>query len=139
MPGASEGPPHEAGAQIVPRALVIGGSVGGLFAACLLREIGWDVAVFEKSAGDLSGRGAGLGLSNELFSVMRRAGAEMNPAIGVPCAWLLRLDLSGAVLSRIERPWTAGIWSRVYQPLRAVVPNEIIFPGRAIERVTQDG
>src|SRR5262245_54043071 len=36
-------------------------AAGGL--ACLLREIGWDVAVFEKSAGDLSGRGAGLGLS----------------------------------------------------------------------------
>ena len=65
----------------MPRALVIGGSVGGLFAACLLREIGWDVAVFEKSAGDLSGRGAGLGLSSELFAVMRRAGAEMNPTI----------------------------------------------------------
>ena len=69
-------PPHEAETQIVPRALVIGGSVGGLFAACLLREIGWDVAVFEKSAGDLSGRGAGLGLSSELFAVMRRAGVE---------------------------------------------------------------
>jgi 2-polyprenyl-6-methoxyphenol hydroxylase-like FAD-dependent oxidoreductase len=118
---------------------VIGGSVGGLFAACLLREIGWDVAVFEKSAGDLSGRGAGLGLSSELFAVMRRAGVEMNPAIGVPCTWLLQLDRSGAVLSRIERPWTAGIWSRVYQPLRAAVPNAIIFPGRAIERVAQDG
>ncbi len=132
-------PPHEAETQIVPRALVIGGSVGGLFAACLLREIGWDVAVFEKSAGDLSGRGAGLGLSSELFAVMRRAGAEMNPAIGVPCTWLLQLDRSGAVLSRIERPWTAGIWSRVYQPLRAAVPNAIIFPGRAIERVKQGG
>jgi 2-polyprenyl-6-methoxyphenol hydroxylase-like FAD-dependent oxidoreductase len=118
---------------------VIGGSVGGLFAACLLREIGWDVAVFEKSAGDLSGRGAGLGLSSELFAVMRRAGAEMNPAIGVPCTWLLQLDRSGAVLNRIERPWTAGIWSRVYQPLRAAVPDAVIFPGRAIERVTQDG
>ena len=94
----------------MPRALVIGGSVGGLFAACLLREIGWDVAVFEKSAGDLSGRGAGLGLSSELFAVMRRAGVEMNPAIGVPCTWLLQLDRSGAVRSRIERPWTAGIW-----------------------------
>jgi heterodisulfide reductase subunit A-like polyferredoxin len=58
MLGASEGPPHEAETQIVPRALVIGGSVGGLFAACLLRQIGWDVAVFEKSAGELSGRGA---------------------------------------------------------------------------------
>ena len=28
-----------------PRALVIGGSVGGLFAANLLRTIGWDVAL----------------------------------------------------------------------------------------------
>ena len=132
-------PLHEAGTQIVRRALVIGGSVGGLFAACLLREIGWDVAVFEKSAGDLSGRGACLGLSSELFAVMRRAGAEMNPAIGVPCTWLLQLDRSGAVLRRIERSWTAGIWSRVYQTLRAAVPNAIIFPGRAIERVKQGG
>jgi 2-polyprenyl-6-methoxyphenol hydroxylase-like FAD-dependent oxidoreductase len=123
----------------VPRALVIGGSVGGLFAACLLRKIGWDVVVFEKSAGDLSGRGAGLGLSSELFAVMRRAGAEMNPAIGVPCNWLLQLDRNGAVVSRIERPWTAGIWSRVYKALRAAVPDAIISPGCAIERVKQDG
>src|SRR5215831_4112809 len=121
-------PPHAAETRIVPRALVIGGSVGGLFAACLLRQIGWDVAVFEKSSGDLAGRGAGLGLSSELFAVMRRAAAEMDPAIGVPCSWLLQLDRRGAVLSRIERRWTAGIWSRVYQPLRAAVPNAIIFP-----------
>ena len=33
-----------------PRALVIGGSVGGLFAAHMLRSIGWDVVVFERSA-----------------------------------------------------------------------------------------
>jgi 2-polyprenyl-6-methoxyphenol hydroxylase-like FAD-dependent oxidoreductase len=123
----------------VPRALVIGGSVGGLFAACMLREIGWDVAVFEKSEGDLSGRGAGLGLSSELFAVMRRAGAEVNPAIGVPCTWLVQLDRTGEVLSRIERSWTAGIWSRVYKPLRAAVPNAIVFPGRTIERVKQGG
>jgi 2-polyprenyl-6-methoxyphenol hydroxylase-like FAD-dependent oxidoreductase len=118
---------------------VIGGSVGGLFTACLLRKIGWDVAVFEKSAGDLSGRGAGLGLSSELFSVMRRAGAEVNHAIGAPCTWLLQLDRSGEVLSRIERPWTPGIWSRVYRPLRAAVPNANVFPGRAIERVKRCG
>jgi len=29
-----------------PRALVIGGSVGGLFTAHLLRNVGWDVVVF---------------------------------------------------------------------------------------------
>jgi 2-polyprenyl-6-methoxyphenol hydroxylase-like FAD-dependent oxidoreductase len=123
----------------VPRALVIGGSVGGLFAACLFREIGWEVAVFEKSAGDLSGRGAGLGLSRELFAVMRRARAEIDPAIGVPCTWLLQLDRRGAVVRRIERPMTPGIWSRVYRPLRAAVADAIVFPGRALERVEEDG
>jgi len=83
--------------------------------------------VFEKSAGDLSGRGAGLGLSSELFAVMRRARAEMDPVIRVPFNWLLQLDWSGVALNRIERPWTAGNWSRVYQALRAAVPNAIIF------------
>ena len=34
-----------------PRALVIGGSVGGLFAANLLRTTGWDVTVFERAKG----------------------------------------------------------------------------------------
>ena len=31
------------------RALIIGGSVGGLFAANLLRSTGWDAAVFERN------------------------------------------------------------------------------------------
>ena len=34
-----------------PRALVIGGSLGGLFAATSLRAIGWDVGVFDMAAG----------------------------------------------------------------------------------------
>jgi 2-polyprenyl-6-methoxyphenol hydroxylase-like FAD-dependent oxidoreductase len=32
-----------------PKALVIGGSLGGLFAATALRAIGWQVDVFERS------------------------------------------------------------------------------------------
>ena len=122
----------------MPRALVIGGSVGGLFAASLLRTVGWDVAVFEKSTGDLSGRGAGLGLSRELFEVMRRAGADIDPSIGVACPSLLQLDRSGAVLTRIERGWTSGIWSRVYRALQDAVPDDIVYTGRSLERVTQD-
>jgi DNA-binding CsgD family transcriptional regulator/pimeloyl-ACP methyl ester carboxylesterase len=43
------------------KALVIGGSLSGLFTANLLRTIGWHVDVFERTRGDLSGRGAGLG------------------------------------------------------------------------------
>ena len=51
------------------RALVIGGSLSGLFVANLLRAIGWRVEVFERARGELSGRGAGLGVQAELFTV----------------------------------------------------------------------
>ncbi|HUK57909.1 MAG TPA: FAD-dependent monooxygenase [Stellaceae bacterium] len=121
----------------MPRALVIGGSVGGLFAACLFREIGWDVAVFEKTAGDLSGRGAGLGLSHELFQVLRRVGAEVLPSSGVPVSSLLWLARDGRMMERIPRPWLTGAWSRIYRSLRDAVPDAIVQPGRTFERVEQ--
>ena len=44
----------------MPRALIIGGSVGGLFAANMLRSIGWDAIVFERNPEELTGRGAGI-------------------------------------------------------------------------------
>ena len=38
------------------RALVIGGSLGGLIAAHLLRSIGWDAIVFERNREELASR-----------------------------------------------------------------------------------
>jgi 2-polyprenyl-6-methoxyphenol hydroxylase-like FAD-dependent oxidoreductase len=121
------------------RALVIGGSVGGLFAASLLRTSGWDVAVFEKTQGDLAGRGAGLGLSAELFQVMRRVGARLSPSTGVAVSSLLWLDRDGTVVRNLPRPWLTGAWSRIYRPLRDAVPDAIVRTGRTLERVEQDG
>src|ERR1700751_6476033 len=42
------------------RALVAGGSLGGLTAALVLRDQGWDVDVLERSAVPLQDRGAGI-------------------------------------------------------------------------------
>ena len=41
-------------AHMIRCALIIGGSLGGLFAGAMLRSIGWDVMVFECAQGDLS-------------------------------------------------------------------------------------
>jgi 2-polyprenyl-6-methoxyphenol hydroxylase-like FAD-dependent oxidoreductase len=54
------------------RALIIGGSVGGLFAAHMLGRIGWEVDLFERAGEDLAGRGAGIGTHPALHEVMRR-------------------------------------------------------------------
>ena len=40
-----------------PRALIIGGSMAGLFTALLLRKRGWRVDVFERSTDELASRG----------------------------------------------------------------------------------
>jgi 2-polyprenyl-6-methoxyphenol hydroxylase-like FAD-dependent oxidoreductase len=45
-----------------PRALIIGGSLAGLFTATTLRSVGWDVQVFERSPHDLDSRGGGSGV-----------------------------------------------------------------------------
>ncbi len=43
-----------------PRALVIGGSLGGLCAGVCLRAAGWRVSIFERSPGLMDDRGAGI-------------------------------------------------------------------------------
>ena len=65
-----------------PRALVIGGSLGGLFAANVLREVcAWDVEVFERVENDLAARGAGIATHDEMFDVLRRVGLpSTNPS-----------------------------------------------------------
>jgi 2-polyprenyl-6-methoxyphenol hydroxylase-like FAD-dependent oxidoreductase len=65
------------------RALVIGGSVGGLFTALLLSEAGWHASVFERAPGNLGDRGTGIGTRADLFAVMRRVGVEAYASIGV--------------------------------------------------------
>jgi 2-polyprenyl-6-methoxyphenol hydroxylase-like FAD-dependent oxidoreductase len=42
------------------KAIVVGGSLGGLFAANLLSRNGWEVDVFERVPEELAGRGAGI-------------------------------------------------------------------------------
>jgi 2-polyprenyl-6-methoxyphenol hydroxylase-like FAD-dependent oxidoreductase len=65
------------------RALIIGGSTGGLLAGHFLRTIGWDVTIFERSVGDLADRGAGLGTQPPLFEAMRAIGVPFDETHGV--------------------------------------------------------
>jgi len=46
--------------KVSPRAVIMGGSIGGLTAALVLRDDGWKVDVFERSSALLESRGAGI-------------------------------------------------------------------------------
>ena len=59
-------------------AIVAGGSIGGLVAAAALRRAGWSVTVLERSAVELSGRGAGIVTHAELITALRSVGGDLS-------------------------------------------------------------
>src|ERR1041385_2919037 len=67
------------------RAIIIGGSMSGLFTAAFLRQIGWDADVYERSGVELVGRGAGITTHPELLHALKASGAGTdNLGIEVP-------------------------------------------------------
>lgn len=121
-----------------PRALIIGGSVGGLFAAHLLRKVGWDVTVFERAASSLETRGAAIGFTEELIQVMRRTGVTLGSSIGTKVHSFIALDRAGAISHEVQRPRIAGAWAHAYRPLKDALPDECYRPGMVFARFEQD-
>lgn len=119
------------------RALVIGGSLGGLIAAHLLRSIGWDAVVFERNDEELASRGVGLGTHPQLIGVLKRAGIQFDESMGVTPTRAVCLDGSGRII--IERPTarTLSGWSRLYRALLDALPARAYRLGRKLIRVEQ--
>ena len=65
------------------RILIIGGSLGGLFAANMLLRDGHDVQVMERTPGSLDGRGAGIVTHKALDAALIRAGLTSCENLGV--------------------------------------------------------
>jgi 2-polyprenyl-6-methoxyphenol hydroxylase-like FAD-dependent oxidoreductase len=120
------------------RALIIGGSLGGLFAAHLLRSIGFDVRVFERAAGDLASRGAGLGTHDALFEVTQRIGIAFDRSNGVAIDSYVCLDRDGRVIYEMPLPRVMSAWAQIYRPLKDALPGQCYSGGKQLERIEQD-
>jgi 2-polyprenyl-6-methoxyphenol hydroxylase-like FAD-dependent oxidoreductase len=118
--------------------LVIGGSIGGLFAANSLRAIGWDVTVFERVKDDLASRGAGIGTHEELRAVIRRLGLTVDESIGVWVHTRLCLDRSGRITHELQTSQLQSSWARVYRLLKDALPAADYRFGMGLERIEQD-
>ena len=120
------------------RALIIGGSLAGMFAAHLLRQNGWRVDVYERSAEDLAGRGAGLGSHAALVAILKRIGIDMSAPLGVPIPRYVWLDRDGGVVADVPRPRLMTAWSRLYRPLKDLLPRELYHASKSLAGVEQD-
>ncbi len=106
------------------RILVVGGSLGGLFAANVLLRAGHDVTLLEKAEASLDGRGAGIVTHRGLLEALRAAGAVVDETLGVPVRERVALDARGATVARTTYPQVLTSWSRLYALLRDALPAE---------------
>src|SRR5580692_6120368 len=120
------------------RALIIGGSLGGLMVAHLLRSIGWDAVVFERNEEELASRGVGLGTHPQLIAVLKRAGVDFDESMGITPPRAVCLDGSGKIV--VEKPMTRALsgWSRLYRALLDSLPTQTYRLGKRLTHVTQD-
>ncbi len=121
----------------MPRALIVGGSLGGLFAANLLHRAGWDVSVFERAGEGLSGRGAGIVTHPELVSALARAGVDPHAALGVEVGGRIVLDLRGATLCEVPHRQVLTSWGRLHRLLMDAMPASSYRHGVTIQNVEQ--
>lgn len=120
-------------------AAIVGGSVGGLFAANLLLRRGWDVRVFERAAGALQSRGTGIAMHPELDAILLEAGALPSDAIGVRVDGRCAIGRDGRELARRARDQYLTAWSRVYGTLREAFPPERHHAAREVVAVDAGG
>ena len=121
-----------------PRAVIIGGSMSGLFAAAFLRGMGWNVDVFERSPVELVGRGAGITTHPELLDALEASGAGTRD-LGVEVEKRLVIDRRGRIIG--ERPLRQILtsWDRLQRLLRKTIDTAHYHLDRTFERAEQDG
>lgn len=124
--------------EIPPRALVVGGSLGGLFVANLLLRQGWDVEVFEHSGEDLVGRGAGIITHPELFTALQRIGIPLDESFGVDIPRRITFDRQGQIIGTLPLRQNLTTWGRLYQLLKAAFPAERYHFGHSFRTLAQD-
>jgi 2-polyprenyl-6-methoxyphenol hydroxylase-like FAD-dependent oxidoreductase len=118
--------------------LVVGGSLGGLFAANILLRQGHDITLLEKTVGSLDGRGAGIVTHDALAQALKAAGVTVDETLGVPVTKRITLGADGQSLGEMELPQVLTSWSRLYQMLKESFPSERYLQGKTVKSVAQD-
>jgi 2,6-dihydroxypyridine 3-monooxygenase len=119
---------------------VVGGSIGGLTAALLLRELGLDVTVYERSGAELEQRGAGIGLLPATSRYMTdRAGIDLDE-LSVSTKYIRYLDRQGRVIHEQAQPYRFSNWNTIYRSLLRCFGRERYELGReCLAGSQQDG
>lgn len=121
-----------------PRAVVVGGSLGGVTAALVLRDTGWNVDVFERNSQRLDGRGAGIVLQPDTLRWFEYSGTVRVEEMSTSSSWLRYLDRDGGVEYDGPSRWRFASWNAIYRPLLADFGTERYHLGEGLVGFEED-
>jgi 2,6-dihydroxypyridine 3-monooxygenase len=120
------------------RAVVIGGSIGGLTTALLLRRRGFDVSVFERTPTSLDGRGGGIVLQPDTLRWFRECSDQHPEQVSTSTHHVQYLGRHDEVLHRDPVPWRYTSWGTFYRALLADFGTEDYHLGEYAAGFDQD-
>ena len=120
--------------MLTPKVVVIGGSLGGLFNAIALRDLGYDVSVFEKSSGLMRDRGAGIVLQGEVTDLFRQYDIATIDDISVPVRDRRYFNHDSNVVQEGPMAQDMTSWDMLYRKLREKFPDDDYHTGAHFQR-----
>ncbi|MFM0356947.1 FAD binding domain-containing protein [Paraburkholderia nemoris] len=122
-----------------PRAVVIGGSLGGLLAATTLRTAGWQVDVFETSPNELESRGGGVVLQPDVLDALHFAGVALPNPPGAASGERIYLDREDNIVERMYMPQMQTSWSLLYRAMKNALPAAAVHAGETFVDFRMEG
>ncbi|MHA3020895.1 FAD binding domain-containing protein [Mycobacterium sp. BMJ-28] len=119
-------------------AIVVGGSIGGLTTALLLRDLGFTVDVYERTPAALDGRGSGIVLQPDTVRWFTERSTQDLADLSTATNYVQYLDRSGELLYREECVWTYTSWGTFYRALLADFGTEHYHYGEFACGFSQD-
>jgi 2,6-dihydroxypyridine 3-monooxygenase len=121
------------------RVVVAGGSLGGLTAGLLLRDLGLDVTIHERSPAELEQRGAGIGFLPDSYRyLVERAGVALDE-ISVATSRIRYLDRGSRVVHHQAHEYRFSSWNTVYRRLLACFDRRRYFLGCEVTGFSESG
>ena len=120
------------------RAAVIGGSIGGLTAGLLLRDLGFEVDGYERTPGELEGRGGGIVVQPEAIRWFKERSERRPDEISTNSKNFRVIGLDNTVEFEEPVEWRFTSWGTFYRALLADFGREHYHLGHFLVGFDQD-
>jgi 2-polyprenyl-6-methoxyphenol hydroxylase-like FAD-dependent oxidoreductase len=107
------------------KAIIAGGSLGGLMTGIVMKAIGVDAHIYERSAKVLDDRGAGIVMQAETETFLTQYAGLCPEQTGIRLKYRQYLNRQGTRDIYQEMPQCMTSWGLVYRALRGLSPRRI--------------